>query len=68
MLMQDSKTAISSYEEYLAIYFPGRTVAAVTLTTSPREMGIQLAVESLERHGETLHHIREEATPTEQGG
>jgi hypothetical protein len=47
-------TSIASYEDYLATYFPQRTSSPLSQDRSPQQMGVQLAVESLEKNGEIL--------------
>ena len=54
MAMQCQGKPIESYDEYLAIYFPNRTASVLSHDASPGEMGVQLAIESLEKHVEIL--------------
>ena len=60
MTAQDAETRIGSYLEYLAIYFPNRHSSPLAHDNSPTEMGVQLAVESLDKHSECLRHAVQE--------
>lgn len=68
MTEHDSATPIASYEEYLTTYFPQRTSSPLSHSRTPREMGVQLAVESLEKHEGVLRQAVEAKHTAEQGG
>lgn len=54
MPAQCTNTTIASYDDYIAIYFPQRAASALLHVANPGEMGVQLALESLEKHCEIL--------------
>lgn len=68
MTRVDSGASIASYEEYLMTYFPIRSSSPLSLANSPKEMGIQLAVESLEKHSESLYRAVAAKQSAEQCG
>lgn len=67
MTVQDTETRIGSYEEYLAMYFPNRHSSRLAHNSSPTQMGVQLAVESLDKHSDCLRHAAEEDELPNQG-
>ena len=68
MMEPRNGTPIASYEDYLTTYYPQRTSSPLFQTNTPKEMGILLAVESLEKHGGDLRPEVEAIRPAEPCG
>ena len=67
MTATSTTSSIASYEVYLTTYFPNHAFSQLSPADSPKEIGLQLALESLEKHSESMRIVSESEKPAEQG-